>query len=790
MAAIWRWLFVVLLWAWMGPAQGQAQTPAQQPPEWTRHAWFTPGACRDAVVMEPVPLPDLWSTRGQSALHLGCYRWQLTLDDAPAQPWALRFDRLPAIYRVKVNGQLLIDHFRADGLNTTINPLPTLIEIPPSMLQAGVNQFELELMPAPFRQPGISGFQLGPLADVRPGHDRWRFWAVDLPHAVNLSVAGMAIFMLLAWQARPRDKVFAYIGGLMAVMGLRNAAYFVGETVWPDAIIDWLYFTAQVLTAWCLAGFGLHYARFDTHRVVWPMRALVLGLPLAGLASIGTGQMHNLRLVVYPILILGSMAVVALVVRSALQRPRLEATAMIVGPVTTLVSAIHDYLMIAGLLDIDELRWMPYTTPAIFVGYALVLMRKFVADMAEAEDAKAQLEQRVAERTRALESANQSKTRFLAAASHDLRQPTAAIGLLVTLLRQQQGLPGEARHHINLLDEAVASMESLLVGLLDISRLDAGAVKPQFQPVSVHELFQAVRVHEQSAADLKGLHLRFRQPAHMGHVMVTTDPMLVHSVLRNLVSNAIRYTTRGGVLVAARRRGRRRLRIEVWDTGVGIPRDQLDRIFEEFYQVDNASRDRTRGIGLGLAIVQRTAGLLGEQVSVKSVPGRGSVFRFDLPLHQARSAMPPLQQAPEQPLLGRTLWLVEDDALLRRALSELLQRWGASVRAWADAEALQGELSLRAGSPMAHTGPDVLITDYRLPGMNGLQLSDTVRAHLALHGLALQVLIISGDTDPTEIGRLSQSGQTVLAKPFRSERLLECLLQLIHAAPARRPNAS
>ncbi|TBO32937.1 hybrid sensor histidine kinase/response regulator [Aquabacterium lacunae] len=775
-----------LLWALCGLLPVQA---AQAGTQWLTQAWFAPGACSQAVVTTQVDLPDLWSTRGQHALARGCYRWQLELAQAPTQAWALRFDRLPSIHRIKVNGLVLLDHFRADGLNTTINPLPTLIDIPPSMLQAGINQIEIELLPAPFRQPGISAVQVGPMQAVRPGFERWRFWTVDVPHSVNLSVAGMAVFMLLAWQARKRDLVFAFIGGLMAVMGLRNAVYFVAETVWPDPIVDWLYFTAQVLTAWCLAGFGLSYARFDMRRVVWPMRALVLGLPLAGLASIGSGQMHNLRLVVYPLLILGSTAVVALVVRMALQRPKLEATAMIVGPVATLASAAHDYLMIAGLLAADELRWMPYTTPAIFVGYALVLLRKFVGDMAEAEDAKAQLEQRVAERTRALEIANQSKTRFLAAASHDLRQPTAAIGLLVTLLRQQNGLQGEARHHINMLDEAVASMESLLVGLLDISRLDAGAVKPQFQPVSVHELFQAVRVHEQSAAELKGLRLRFRQPARMGHVMVTTDAMLVHSVLRNLVSNAIRYTSRGGVLVAARRKGRRRLRIEVWDTGIGIPKDQLDRIFEEFYQVDNASRDRTRGIGLGLAIVQRTAGLLGEQVSVRSVPGKGSVFRFDLPLHQAPNPHQAPAAAPEQPLRGVTLWLVEDDALLRRALTELLQRWGAQVQAWGDAEALQGDISLMMSSPHLGPLPQVLISDYRLPGINGLQLCESVRAQLAMHGHLVNALIISGDTDPTEIGRLSQSGQAVLAKPFRSERLLERLLPLIHAAPAGRTNA-
>jgi len=328
-----------------------------------------------------------------------------------------------------------------------------------------------------------------------------------------------------------------------------------------------------------------------------------------------------------------------------------------------------------------------------------------------------------------------------------------------------------------MLDEAVASMESLLVGLLDISRLDAGAVKPEFQSVCLEDVFQAVRVHEKSAADSKGLRLRFRLPKgpNGSQLMVLTDPMLLHSVLRNLVANAIRYTQSGGVLVAARKRGKHRLRIEVWDTGIGIAPDQLDRIFEEFYQVSNASRDRSRGIGLGLAIVRRTASVLGEQVSVRSRQGHGSVFAIELPINLVATKRNEAPSAPKHPLNGRVIWLVEDDVLLRRAIGEMLHNWGARTRTWPDGESLLDELPSLLDHGDDHDFPDTLITDYRLPGINGLHLVQTLCVHLKAQGRELQTLIISGDTDPAEIARLSGSGQEILAKPFRSERLLERL---------------
>ena len=748
------------------------------------NATLAKGLCSEHQQEVTIKLPDDWKAHNLKPPAVACYRAKIFMAHSPTIAWALRIDRLPGNHRITVNGiQLTTRHMEGADV-TSMATLPYLIELPVNVLLAGDNDIEIDVRMGPFRKPGISPMTAGPIAHMRADFDTWTSLTVDLPKTLNWTVAGMALFLLLAWRARPSDKVFAYFGGLMVIMSSRNAFYFLETIGWPIPIVDWLFFSSHAVTSFYLVAFGMSYASVDFSRILNPLRVLVVAFILGSFAALGTAHLDTLRLIAYPIMMIGGIVVVIKVVQTAWKRDWIEAVFMTAGPVGTYISVAHDYLFLTPYLDVTDLYWTPYCTPIIFLGYALTLMRKFVDTMNLSERMNITLEERVAERTRALEVANQSKTRFLASASHDLRQPTAAIGLLVSLLRQQKVAP-EVKELTDMLDEAVASMESLLVGLLDISRLDAGAVQVQFQPVCLNDVFQAVRVHEKSAADAKGLQLRFRFPANAGpHLTVLTDPVLIHGVLRNLVANAIRYTQQGGVLVAVRRHGKRRLRIEIWDTGIGIAPDQQERIFDEFYQVSNAARDRSRGIGLGLAIVRRTASLLGEQVTVKSRVGRGSCFSIELPLNHVNTSKPVAPSSPQHPMAGRNAWIVEDDPILRRALGEMLQSWGAQVRTWPDGEALLDELPQLLAATSRTQRPDILITDYRLPGINGLQLSQTIQAYLRESGVSLYTLIISGDTDPAEIARLSASGQVVMAKPFRSERLLEQLLALHQAKAA------
>jgi signal transduction histidine kinase/CheY-like chemotaxis protein len=393
--------------------------------------------------------------------------------------------------------------------------------------------------------------------------------------------------------------------------------------------------------------------------------------------------------------------------------------------------------------------------------------------LAALEQTRAQLVVLVQERTaqqKIAESANSAKTRFLAAASHDLRQPITTIGLLGDLLWEQLREP-DIKPLVDQLREATRATESLLVGLMDVSRLDAGVEQPDLQPVRLAELFDSLRANAQAAAVAKGLRLRFRA----GHRAALSDPILLGRELRNLVDNAIRYTRAGGVLVAARPHGSSSVRIEVWDTGIGIEAHQFDRIFEEFYQVGNVARDRRLGTGLGLAIVQRTAHLLGHTVRLRSVPGRGSCFSIVLPAAACGSEVPGVGAALEEPLLGWCVWLVEDDAALHKALAARLAAWGADLRSWRDSESLLAELDL-------WQAPDALLTDVRLPGMDGLQLAQEVARRLACtDARLLNTVLISGDTDPAQLTRIAASGLKMLTKPFHMEELLDALLRRVPA---------
>jgi signal transduction histidine kinase/CheY-like chemotaxis protein len=783
------WLICLML-GWLLAASAHARTDIQV----ISKARVSPGQCSKHLGSPyPITLPERPETSRTQVGKVECYRFTLPLPYSPVVPWALRIDRLHSTHRIIVNGVALSTAHMSDEQVTSLSTLPYLVEVPAGLLHDGDNLVQIDSRMGPFYRTGISAMQAGPLDEMRADFDRWHAWTVDLPRTVNLCVAGIALFLLVVWHTRTTDKRFAYFCALMVILCTRNAVYLFETVTWPALVVNWLFYVAQTWGNYYLLAFGITYAGEQVRRNAWYMHLLRFGLPLLALIFALTKSeqaLFYLRVISFPIMLLAGMIVVYKVIRQALQQGWQEAVVMTVGTLSFVVSVGHDYLLITGTLPADQLFWTPYTTPVIFLGYAVTLVRHFVANMALAERMNITLEERVAERTRALELANQSKTRFLAAASHDLRQPTAAIGLLVSLLRQQPSASKDTRELTDMLDEAVAAMESLLVGLLDISRLDAGAVQPKFQAVSLQDVFQAVKVHEQSAAQAKGLSLRFRLPRHCPDpLMVMTDPLLVHSVLRNLLSNAIRYTHEGGVMVAARRSGPRRIRIEVWDTGIGIAPDQLERIFEEFYQVGNAARDRSHGIGLGLAIVRRTANVLGEDVSARSRLGKGSVFAFELSLHHeqpVKASAAPIPTA--QPLQGRTIWLVEDDLLMRRAMSELLQNWGAHVRHWTEGESLLGELPILLGQNSGERHPDALVTDYRLPGVDGVSLSQALAAELTARDRPLPTLIISGDTDPHEIARLNASGMHVLAKPFRSERLLAQVLSMIQSAhPAASP---
>ena len=351
-----------------------------------------------------------------------------------------------------------------------------------------------------------------------------------------------------------------------------------------------------------------------------------------------------------------------------------------------------------------------------------------------------------------------AKTRFLASASHDLRQPVTAIGLLVGMVAE--GVKDERQKAmLARVTESVGALEDLLRSLLDLSRLDSGTVTPARKPVALASLYASVRLSVQPVADAKGLRLQFRGDA----LSVRSDPVLLQQMLLNLVDNALRYTDRGGVLVSARQRSDGRVLLQVWDTGCGIAAQDQHAVFEEFVQLGNIERDRRKGLGLGLAIVKRSSALLDHPLQLRSRPGRGSCFSVELPFEATAASAARSALAPAEPrsLAGTLLWLLDDEPLLREALSARLVAWGARVESF-------GRLAeLEDGIARGLAAPHALLTDHRLPDGNGLQAIDRVRAR---HG-QVPALVLTGDTGPHELAQFQERGAQVLHKPFRHSEL-------------------
>ncbi|GAB4119889.1 MAG: hypothetical protein Fur0026_10470 [Sideroxydans sp.] len=386
------------------------------------------------------------------------------------------------------------------------------------------------------------------------------------------------------------------------------------------------------------------------------------------------------------------------------------------------------------------------------------------------------LQQRIDQATQALrekkdeaEKANFDKTRFLAAASHDLRQPMHALGLFMGELHQRINTP-EQREIVDKVEEAVSAMSGLLESLLDISKLDAGVVVPQVREVDILPLTRRLLEVFQEQAAQKFIILRL----HCRAVRVFSDPILLERILLNLLGNAIRYTPEHGtVLLACRKRGNL-LRIEIRDNGTGIAAQDQTKIFQEFVQLENAARERSKGLGLGLPIVERLCKLLQYPLTLRSALGVGTTFSVEVPLVQA---LPQLRAEPVRPLVGTgdagqefsglKVLVVEDDDLVRKGTSGLLASWGCLV---STAENLVEVRALCDGTF------DLVISDYRLPDGNGLALFDCIQANCAVKPA---FILISGDTSPEILQQVAAHGLHLLHKPVRPAKLRSLMSSLL-----------
>lgn len=379
------------------------------------------------------------------------------------------------------------------------------------------------------------------------------------------------------------------------------------------------------------------------------------------------------------------------------------------------------------------------------------------------------MQARLRQATEDAERANEAKSRFLATASHDLRQPVQTLGLLTGTLRRIT-----ANHQtLELLDEAdhaIGAMSRLLNALLDIGKLESGAIRPQIRDFKVAGLLEELRADFAGVAAGKGLRLEF-EPCDDG---ARSDPSLVGQAMRNLVSNAIKYTREGSVTLRCRRNGAG-LRLEVADTGVGIPADEVERICDDFYQVSVARNASREGYGLGLSIVSRIVTLLGLKLVVQSEPGKGSLFALEVPAaSEAADAPIAVERRCEpavQPRSRRTqILLVEDDAGVRNATRMLLRVEGHEVVTAA---------SLKEASQRAAEHPDIgmLISDYHIgPNQTGLQVVAAVREAI---GPELKVILVTGDTSSAMRALANDSNLRAVNKPVNADELLGLVDELL-----------
>lgn len=365
------------------------------------------------------------------------------------------------------------------------------------------------------------------------------------------------------------------------------------------------------------------------------------------------------------------------------------------------------------------------------------------------------------------EKASTDKTRFLASASHDLRQPVHALTLFSDALTPEvSGDKGKSL--LGSVGRSIDVLNQLLESLLDISKLDANIIKPNLEHFELRPLLESLNAEYAPQAQAKGLVWKFSMEDDQ---IVYSDPVLLGTILRNLISNAIRYTKTGSVEILCKSQGNE-VCVDVNDTGIGIPAEQHKNIFREFYQLTNPERDRSKGLGLGLAIVDRLAKLMNHRIELSSKSDYGSCFSVLLPIGDAKAILSPEAPPPfmgHRDVYGMRIVVIDDEQVIREGMQAVLDRWGCvTTLAGSEEEALA---RLKGGEP-----PHVIIADYRLrDGKTGVQAIARLQREF---GLDIPALMVTGDTDPDRLSEAQASGHALMHKPVQPAKLRAYLRQV------------
>jgi signal transduction histidine kinase/CheY-like chemotaxis protein len=572
--------------------------------------------------------------------------------------------------------------------------------------------------------------------------DHMRALYVQTPATLTGYVLGMVVIAMLFWGLAEPWKLFGWLAAVAVLWGVRLAHY-IRYRRQPDA-------DDATLLRW---------------RRSWRVLVLVQGamLGIAAWMFWGLGTPYTM---IALILVVYSFCVSSVQLLATQSRIFIAFIALVLTP--TIVRIASDTSQ-PGHVQLAVIVTILFCATVLMVRTYSSALGQAILLKTRTDELAAQLRIEKAEADaarRAAEQASRAKTQFFAAASHDLRQPLHAMGLFAEALRQRIRDP-EVASLVNSINESVDALEGLFGELLDITRIDTGGVDVNPQPVRVKELFGRLRLHFEPIAFEKGLVLNFRGDHRVAHA----DPVLLERVLRNLVSNALRYTDDGGVIVSCRARGGKLL-FQVWDTGIGIAEAVLPRIFDEFFQVQTnrpLEAHHRKGLGLGLAIVKRLAGLMEAPLTVRSRIGHGTVFTFEVPAGKAPRSVEPVVTSGKLPigltLQGRQVVVVEDEQAVREGLVVLLQAWGASVISFDTVEAVRAWLA----SPTAEQ-PDLLLCDYRLPqGSTGIDALVAIRARWP--EARLPAIVITGSSLGGHEDEAVEHDYHLLIKPVLPNKL-------------------
>jgi signal transduction histidine kinase len=570
-------------------------------------------------------------------------------------------------------------------------------------------------------------------ADVRAELVRYLHRQAPGSMIANLIVSGILVYVL--WNTAPHQWLVGWLLAVAIVVALRLAqvAVFFRAAPLPDRIGHWAVASAAgsilIGGVWAVASFLF----LDPAQ---PISIITITVILMGICA---GSIVNLA-------------------------SYLPSFWVVVGPAMGALIAV--LLWRGGAVSNTVAVLAAVATIAYFVGARNV--HRLLKESLQLSFENVALRREAEEKSALLEQANVAKSRFLAAASHDLRQPLHALGLLLATLSERVH-DDHTAPLMKQIDSAVDAVDAMLNSMLDISKLDAGVVQPKIAPVALGALLQRLDVEYQPIARLTGNELRVRATKTVG----VSDTAMLQRILGNLISNALRYTLNGRVLVAARRHGDS-IRIDVYDTGPGIPVESLEDIFLEFHQLGNPERDRRRGLGLGLAIVKRLSGLLGHPITIRSVVGRGSRFSVTLPAGvEARSVVEAgtAPAAGDGELRGRRVLVLDDEVTVLDAMRPLLESWGCEVTTTATPEEAEAHLSSAA------VLPELLIVDYRLRrNASGIE---TIQRLREIAGAPIPALVVTGDTGPDRLREAEASGYPLLHKPVMPERLRETMERLV-----------